>query len=135
MKKIFALLLAAVLLLSSAAAAESLTSYADVQNLLLDAAYKVKPVNVQLSGTVVAVVPSYSNSEAFYLFVLVDDEDVTMWSTEDDNYFVAMVYSHREVFPFTQGDAVIVEGQLVPLYSSPVCPYIMPSKINGTEDF
>ena len=136
MKKIVLLsLIAALLLCASSAVAEPVASYADIQDALLLAAHKVKPMNVALSGTVAAVVQSYSNKNGFYLFVLVDDEDVSFWSTEDDNYFVAMVYSYRDVFPFAQGDVVTVEGQLVPLYSSPVCPYIMPLKINGMEEF
>lgn len=136
MKKFVLLsLIAALLLCASFAVAEPVTSYADVQDALLLAAYKVKPLNVKLSGTVAAVIQSYSNENGFYLFVLVDDEDVSFWSTEDDNYFVAMVYSHRDVFPFVEGDAVTVEGQLVPIYSSPICPYIMPLKINGIEEF
>ena len=54
MKRIFILLLAAALLVSCAAA-DPVTSYRDVQDLLLAAAYKVKPFDAVLSGTVHAV--------------------------------------------------------------------------------
>lgn len=136
MKKLVILFLSVALFLScSAAAADPLTSYADVQNLLLDAAYKIKPTDAILSGTVADVLHSYTFRNLFYLFVMVDPDDVSMWSTENDNYFVVQVYTDKDPFPFCQGDAVTVEGQVISIYSSPVCPYIKPDKINGSDDF
>lgn len=119
---------------SAAASTDRITSYRDVQNLLLDAAYKVPRADVCLSGEVVTVIPSYSDNSAYYIFVMVDPDDVSMWSTEDDNFFVAMIYTDNTP-QFVQGDQITVEGQVISIYSSPVCPYIKTSKINGSEDF
>ena len=134
MKKFFLLLLAISLLISSAAA-DPVTSYADVQDRLLAGAYKVPPFDAVLSGTIHAVVPSYSFKNTYYLFVLVDPEDVSMWSTEDDNFFVVIVSSDADPFPFSVGETITVEGTVPSVYSSPVCPYIKPDKINGSDDF
>lgn len=137
MKKLFVLLLSVVLSLALIvqASADPVSSYAAVQDQLLAAAYKIAPFDVVLSGQIAAIVPSYTFNNAYYLFVLVDPDDVSMWSTEDDNYFVAMVYTDKTPFPFTQGDAITVEGQIISIYSSPVLPYIKTSKINGSEDY
>ena len=134
MKRFFLLFLAAMLLISCAAA-DPVTSYREVQDLLLAAAYKVKPFDAVLSGTIHAVVPSYSFKNTYYLFVLVDENDVSMWSTEDDNFFVTMVTSEKDPFPFEVGGNITVEGRVASIYSSPVCPYITPEKINGSDDF
>lgn len=133
-RKLLAVLLAA-LLVAGSAAADPIASYADVQDLLLAAAYKVPPADVILSGTVHAVVPSYSFGDMYYLFVLVDPDDVSMWSTEDDNFFVVALNSEQDPLPFSPGDVITVEGQVISIYSSPVCPYIKPAKINGSADF
>ena len=135
MKRLLAIFLLLALLISSTAAADPVTSYADVQEALLAAAYTVKPFDAALSGTVQAVVPSYSFKNTYYLFILVDENDVTMWSTEDDNFFVTMVSSEKDPFPFAVGDSITVEGRISSVYSSPVCPYITPDKINGSADY
>ena len=134
MKKLLFLLLISTMVISTATA-DPITSYADVQNLLLAAAYKVPPTDVILCGTVHAIVPSYSFSDTYYLFVLVDPGDVSMWSTEDDNFFVVIFSSEQDPLPFTQGDGITVEGQVISVYSSPVCPYIYPKTINGSTDY
>ena len=131
MKKIFVLFLV-LALLASVAAAEPVTSYASVQDLLLAAAYKVKPFDASLTGVVHAVVPSYAFSDGFYLFVLVDPDDVSMWSTEDDNFFVTLVRTDEDPFPYAVGDTITVEGKVSPIYSSPVCPYITSDNIIKT---
>ena len=134
MKRFLAALLIIALLISCAAA-DPVASYYDVQKALLAAAYKVKPFDAILSGTVHAIVPSYSFKNTFYLFVMVDENDVALWSTEDDNYFVTMVQSETDPFPFEVGENITVEGQIISTYSSPVCPYITPGKINGSADY
>lgn len=118
-----------LMLLTASAAADPLTSYADVQRLLLAAAYKVAPFDVSLSGTVAAVVPSSSFANTWYLFVLVDPDDVAMWSLEDDNFFYTIVSGGQDTCPWEPGDAVTVEGQVVSVYSSPTCPYIAPGQV------
>lgn len=134
MKRLFILILAA-LFITVSAAADPVTSYRETQDRLLAGAYKVKPFEAELSGTVRAVVPSYSFNHTYYMFVQVDPDDVSMWSTEDDNFFVVMVSSDKDPFPFNEGDPVTVTGTVASVYSSPVCPYITPSLINGSEDF
>lgn len=134
MKRFFLLCLAAMLLISCAVA-DPLSSYRAVQDVLLATAYKVQPFNAVLTGTISAIVPSYSFKNTYYLFVMVDPDDVSMWSTEDDNYFVALVRSDRDPFPFELGETITAEGQIAPIYSSPVCPYIIPEKINGSSDY
>ncbi len=134
MKRLLALFLfVAVLLLALSAAADPVSSYADVQDRLLAAAYKVKPFDAVLSGTLAAIVPSYTFKNCYYLFVMVDLDDVSQWSTEDDNYFVVNVSSDADPLPWEIGGKVTVEGQIVSIYSSPVCPYILPKKINGED--
>lgn len=134
MKRFLAMILAAVLALAVLpAAAAPLTSYAAVQDLLLAAAYKTPPADVVLSGTVHSVVPSYTFKTTYYIFVAVDPDDVSMWSTEDDNFFVFILDTGADPLLVNVGDAVTVEGQVVSIYSSPVCPYIKPSKVNGTD--
>lgn len=134
MKRFTALFLAAVLLLVALpASAAPMTSYAAVQDLLLAAAYKIQPADVALSGTVHSVVPSYTFKTTYYIFVAVDPDDVSMWSTEDDNFFVFVLDAGADPLPVNVGDAVTVEGQVISIYSSPVCPYIKPSKVNGAD--
>lgn len=135
MKRFLIVFLIAALLLAGSAAADPLSSYADVQRELLEAAYKVKPFNAILSGQIAAVVQSPTFENTYYLFIMVDPDDVAMWSTEDDNYFVTIVSSKKDPFPFSQGDTITVEGQVASIYSSPVCPYITADKINGSADY
>ena len=131
MKKFCLFLLAAAMLITPAAA-DRFTSYAEVQRILLAPAYKTGNQAVRLSGTVSEVLHSYTFKDMFYMFVLVDPDDVAMWSTEDDNFFVVQVTTDQDPFPFKLGETVTVEGKMTPLYSSPVCPYIIPETINGT---
>lgn len=134
MKKLFALFLAAMLMTGSAAAAP-VTSYREVQNALLAAAYKVKPFEAALTGEIFSIVPSYTFKNTYYLFVIVDPDDVSMWGPEDDDFFVTIINSEKDPFPFSQGDTVTVEGKISSIYSSPVCPYIKAEKINGSDNF
>ena len=134
MKRFFVLILACALVLTVLpASADPLTSYAAVQDQLLAAAYKIAPFDVILSGTVFAVQPSYTFKTTFYVFVAVDPDDVSMWSTEDDNFFVFLIDAGTEQPPYAAGEAVTVEGQVISIYSSPVCPYIKPAKVNGAD--
>lgn len=130
MKRFLSVLLA-LLLLAGPVAADPVTSYASVQDKLLTGAYKVQPFDVALSGTVAAVVPSYSFRNTWYLFVLVDPDDVSMWSLEDDNFFYTIVSSDQDACPWEVGDAIIVEGQVVSVYSSPTCPYVAPGSVSA----
>ena len=132
-KTILALILAIVLSCSASASAEPVSSYLDVQERLLSAAYKVPKFDVALSGTVSDIVHSYTFKDLYYIFVMVDPNDVSMWSTEDDNYFVADYYLKEDTMPFEVGDSITVEGQVVSIYSSPVCPYIHTSSIYKPE--
>ena len=134
MKRFITLFLACALILAALpAAAAPMTSYAAVQDQLLAGAYKVAPFDAILSGTVFAVQPSYTFKTSFYVFVAVDPDDVSMWSTEDDNFFVFLIDAGTDQAPYAAGDAVTVEGQVVSIYSSPVCPYIKPAKVNGAD--
>ena len=132
MKKIISLIAVFVFLFSASAAADPITSYAEVQDKLLAAAYKVPKEDVILSGVVASIVPSYSNKNTYYLFVMVNDDDVSMWSTEDDNYFVTVLRSEDDPLPIVLDDIVTVEGRFISIYSSPICPYIDPYKISKT---
>lgn len=132
-RRLFVLFLS--LLLIGSAAADPVASYRSVQESLLAAAYTVQPFDAVLSGAVAAVVPSYSFKNTYYIFVRVDEGDVAMWSTEDDNFFVTMLTSEADPFPFEVGENITVEGRISPVYSSPVCPYITPEKINGSADY
>ena len=130
MKRLLVLFLSLVLLAGSAAA-DPITSYAEVQNLLLAGAYKVPPFDAILTGTLYGVAPSYTYENTYYLFIMVDSEDVSMWSTEADNFFVVIL--NAEKVPFELGETITVEGKIVSVYSSPVCPYITPNMINGIQ--
>lgn len=135
MKRLFVLFLSLFLIVGSAAADDPVTSYAAVQDRLLTAAYKVPPFDAVLTGTISAVIPSYSFKNTYYLFVMVDPDDVSMWSTEDDNFFVVIVSSDADPFPFNVGETITVEGTVPSVYSSPVCPYIVPKTINGADSW
>jgi len=132
MKKFLSLVIVFSFLFSVSASAEPITSYAEVQDQLLAAAYKVPKQDVILSGIIASIVPSYSFKNTYYLFVMVDDDDVSMWGPEDDNYFVTVLRSEADPLAFDVGDAVTVEGRFFSIYSSPVCPYIDPYKISKT---
>lgn len=129
MKRIFILITLLAILCGSASAAGPVSSYADVQDMLLAAAYKVPPFDAVLTGTIYAMVPSYSSPDIYYLFVMVDPDDVSFWSTEDDNFFVALINTKGDPLPYELGESITVEGQIVSTYSSPVCPYLYPKNI------
>lgn len=132
---VLSLLLAALVLLPLSAVADDLhvTSYKELQDIILKQAYKLPRMNATLTGELFAIVPSYTFEKTYYLFIMVDPDDVSMWSTEDDNFFVTLFGTDLDTFPFAVGDTLTVSGRVAPTYSSPVCPYITCETINGVS--
>lgn len=136
MKKLLVLLIC-LALFTSTASAITLASVDQVQYFMRRHSpnyFLADPINLEIEGTIRDITHTGPNNH-YDMTLVIDEPNATAPVGEDLPIIDVHFRLHVDPIPFQVGDTITVYGEVNPLYSSVMVPYLLARYINGSDDF